>query len=65
MKSALSFSSALELYRKIEGYVIEVRCPRCRARVRGRRGSPLYCYNCGAVFDEEGRILIDDVMEGL
>ena len=59
MKSALRFSSAYDLYEQVKDLIVEVECPRCGSKIKARRGKPFYCYKCGVVFEEDGRILVE------
>ncbi|WP_167895469.1 hypothetical protein [Thermococcus sp. M36] len=37
---------------------VKMRCPRCGHWVEGKRGAPLYCHHCGALFDQSGQVLL-------
>lgn len=37
---------------------VRMRCPRCGAVVKGKRGSPLYCRRCGALLDMDGHLIM-------
>lgn len=50
--------TAVQTFVRADQLYIRMRCPRCGRVVEGKRGAPLYCHHCGALFNESGRLIM-------